>query len=265
MTNDNEYRLKGQQSLSRRKLAWYIVWRSVAIGLLSGSVLGVLFGFGFIFAFIWTGIVGAGLGLGLGLVNGLLLSLITCLFFYPLKHVRLYYIIAKVISAAVAGIGVAGFGPWYFSSTVMTPSSAVLIGFGSVLASAIAALAGWLAGENISQWYERKTKAYRREATITNTQHSTINPNQADQNLEAALVFSNWAWVSLGILSLLSLFAGTRLLQFLVCGTQNIVSCLPSSRLYTSVIAGFKVVLPVLVVVILLVEVLRSLYNNYNR
>ncbi|MEH2296146.1 hypothetical protein [Nostoc sp.] len=203
MTNSNEYGFKSQKSISRLELAWYIVLRSVAIGLISGGVLGALFGLLF---FVLTGIVGAGLGLGLGLVNGLLLSVITCLFFYPLKYIRLYHVTVKVISASVAGVGVAIFGPWYFSSTSMTPSSAVLIGFGSVIASVIAGLAGWLAGQNISQWYEQKTKGDRREATVRKTLHSTITPNKADQHLEAILLSKNWGWICVGLLSFLYSF-----------------------------------------------------------
>jgi hypothetical protein len=117
MNNSNEYGFKSQKSISRLQLSWYIVLRSVAIGLISGGVLGVLFCLWF---FVFTGMLGAGLGLGLGLVNGLLVSVITCLFFYPLKHIRLYHVAVKVISASVAGVGVGIFGPWYFSSTPMT-------------------------------------------------------------------------------------------------------------------------------------------------
>ncbi|MBN3940267.1 MAG: hypothetical protein V7L21_12990 [Nostoc sp.] len=266
MTNSNEYSFKSQKSISRLELAWYIVLRSVAIGLISGGVLGVLFCLLF---FVFTGMLGAGLGLGLGLVNGLLVSVITCLFFYPLRHIRLYHVTVKVISASVAGVGVAIFGPWYFSSTPMfsrpmTPSSAVWLGFGSVLASVIAGLAGWLAGQNISQWYEQKTKGDGREPIVSKTLHSTITPNKADQHLEAILSSRNWVWICVGLLSFLCSFAGNRLLQLLVCGTQDVVSCLPSPRLYTSIIAGYKVVLPVIVAIILIVKLLQSRYKKHD-
>ncbi len=261
MNNSNEYGFKSQKSISRLQLAWYIVLRSVAIGLISGGVLGVLFCLLF---FVFTGMLGAGLGLGLGLVNGLLVSVITCLFFYPLKHIRLYHVTVKAISASVAGVGVGIFGPWYFSSTPMTPSSAVWIGFGSVLASVIAGLAGWLAGQNISQWYEQKTKGDGQEAIVSKTLHTTITPNKADQHLEAILSSRNWGWICVGLLSFLCSFAGNRLLQLLVCGTQDVVYCLPSPRLYTSVIAGSKVVLPVIFAIILIVKFLESRYKKHN-
>jgi lipid-A-disaccharide synthase-like uncharacterized protein len=262
MNNSNEYIFKSQKPISILELTSQIILRSMAIGLISGGIMGALFGF--VIFFIWTGMVGAGLGLGLGLVNGILLSLITCLFFYPLKYVRLYHVIVKVISASIAGVGVASFGPWYFSSTYMTPSSAVLIGFGSVLASVIAGLAGGLTGQNISQWYEQETKRDRRETTISETRHSIMTPNKAEQNLEVNLWSKNLGWVYIGLLSFLCSLGGNQLLQFLVCGNQDVRSCLPSPRLYTSVIAAFKTIIPIIFVLILIVNLLKMRSKRHN-
>ncbi|MBD2257318.1 hypothetical protein [Pseudanabaena sp. FACHB-2040] len=225
---------------------------------MSGSVLGALFGCAYLTLALWTSMVGAGLGLGLGLVNGLLLSLLSCLFFYPLQHIRLYRAIAKTISASVAAGGALGFGPWYFSSKAMTPSSAVFIGFNSVLASVIAGWAGWLMGQNISKWYEQKYSEIQEELTASQTLQSTITSNKAGRNLAAILLSIGSGWVYLGLLSLLFHFPGYRLLKRMVCGSQDVASCLPFPRLYTSVAAGLKVTMPAVLAVILIVLILQS-------
>ncbi|HIK08172.1 MAG TPA: hypothetical protein IGS40_26390 [Trichormus sp. M33_DOE_039] len=260
MNNSNEYSFKSQKPISRLELTIQIILRSMAIGLISGGILGALFGFVF---FVWTGTVGAVLGLGLGLVNGILLSLITCLFFYPLKSLRLYHVIVKVISASIAGVGVASFGPWYFSSNYMTPSSGVLIGFSSVIASVVAGFAGWLAGKNIFQWYEQKNQRERRKSTLKATLHDTTTLNTAEQHLEDSLWSRNLGWIYLGLISFLCSFRGQMLLQFIVCGNQDVRSCLPSPRLYTSVIAGFKVVIPTILVIILILNLVKILYKKH--
>jgi hypothetical protein len=267
MINSNQYGLKRQKSISRLKVTQYIVSRSMTIGLRSGGVLGALFGASNVFPMlvfsIWTATVGTGLGLGLGLVNGVLLSLITCLFFYPLKYPWLYNLIVKAISISVAGVGVATFGPWYFSSKYMTPSSAVLIGFSSVIASVIAGFAGWLAGKNISQWYQ-KNQRKRRKSTLKATLHDTTTLNTAEQYLEDSLWSRNLGWIYLGLLSFLCSFPGRMLLQFIVCGNEDVRSCLPSPRLYTSVIAGFKVVIPAILVIILIFNLVKIQYKKHN-
>jgi hypothetical protein len=263
MTTPNDSSLPSPRSLSRLDLATYLVLRSGAIGLISGSVLGVLFGFSFL-AFIWTGIVGAGLGLGLGLVNGLLLSVITCLFFYPLRQVRRYRVIVKVSSAAIAGGGAAVFGPLYFSSTPMTPSSAVLIGFSSILASLIAAWAGGLTGQNIAQWYEQKSGVAHTEPAAMRTSPSPNPSTQVDRYLKALLLSEKSGWISVAFFSLICLFPGNWLLRFLVCGSWNAdpFECLPSPRLYTSVIAGFKVTFPIVLLIMLVVMILQNRYKR---
>lgn len=256
MVNNNEPSLKIRKSLSRLKLVGYIVLRSGTIGLISGSVLGGLFGLT-LFAFIWTGPVGAGLGLGLGLVNGLLLSVTTCLFFYPLKYVRLYHVVVKFISASIAAGGAAAFAPWYFSSTLMTPSSAVLIGFNSVLASIVAGWAGGLAGQNIAQWYEQKSAVDTQELA-KRISHSTITFNKLGRYLAATSLAEKLGWINVALFSLLCPVPGNGLLKFLVCGNLDVISCLPSPRLYTSVIEGFKVAIPIVFSIMLIFLVLQS-------
>lgn len=263
MALNNISSLKGQQSISKLRLAWHIILRSSVIGLVSGAVLGILFGFS-PFLLVWTGIAGAGLGLGLGLVNGLLLSAITCLFFHPLRSVRLYRLIAKVMSAFIAGGGAAIFGPWHFSSTPMTPRSAVLIGFSSVIASIIAGWAGGLVGQNIAQWYEQKSVATQNEL-ITRQTPSVVNPLQKlDRYLGNILLSQKMGWISVAIFSLFSFFPGNWVLRFLVCGnlTTDVYACLPSPRLYTSVIEGFKVALPITFLIALIVVLLQRRYRR---
>lgn len=268
MANDG-FSSRSQEYSLRLKWAGDIVLRSGAIGLLSGGVLGALFGSGQ-FAFfgwqtilacaLWTGAIGAGLGLSLGLVNGLLLGLLSCLFFYPLQYVRLYRMMAKIMSVLVAAGGTISFGPWYFSSKAMTPSSAVLIGFSSVLASVISGWAGWLAGQNTTEWYEQQYARQKGEPTAPKTPSSTTttNPSIKTQSLKTTLRSMGLGWVYVSLFSLLCSFVGRRLLQHLICGTQDVISCLPSPRLYTSVAAGLKVTLPLVLVGILIGLLLQS-------
>jgi hypothetical protein len=258
---NNEPNLKSRKLLSRLKLLGYFVLRSGTIGLISGSVLGGLFGLT-LFAFIWTVPFGAGLGLGLGLVNGLLLGVITCLFFYPLKYVRLYRMVVKFISACIAAAGGAAFAPWYFSSTPMTPSSAVLIGFSSVLISIVAGWAGGLAGQNVARWYEQKSAVDTQELA-SRISHSTITSNKPDRHLIAISSDEKLGWISVALFSLLCPLPGNGLLKFLVCGDLDVISCLPSPRLYTSVIEGFKVTIPIVLSIMLIVLVLKSRFKRH--
>ena len=253
----------GQRPTSKRQVAQHIILRSTVIGLMSGTMLGVLFGFPPLL-FIWTGTAGAVLGLGLGLVNGLLLSAITCLFFYPLRSVGLYRLIAKVIGALIAGGGAAVFGPWYFSSQAMTPNSAVLIGFGSVIASIIAGWAGGLAGQNLTQWYEQNNAAVPYELTAIPISFGTNPLQKLDQYLGAILLSHKMGWISVAIFSLFSGFLRNRVLRFLVCGelATDVYSCLPSPRLYTSTIEGLKVAFPITFLIVLIVVLLQRRYTN---
>lgn len=263
MDTNNESSWKSRKSISRLVLAKYIVLRSGAIGLISGAILGVLFGCTLL-VFVWTGIAGAVLGLGLGLVNGLLISTTTCLFFYPLKYVRLYRVTVKIISAFIAGGGAAIAGPWYFSSTAMTPSSAVFIGFSSVLASIVAGWAGGLAGQNIAQWYEQNSAASRQESTARRISHHTIASNKLARHLKAALSSEKFGWISVASFSLICLSPGNWLLKLLICRdlSADVFSCLPSPRLYTSVMEGFKVTLPIVFLIMLVVVGLQNRYRQ---
>ncbi|BAW95574.1 hypothetical protein NIES970_04830 [[Synechococcus] sp. NIES-970] len=264
MATNDEFKpsLKGKRSLSRLKLSGYIVLRSGAIGLISGSVLGGLFGFT-LFAFTWTGLVGAGLGLGLGLINGLLLSATVCLFFYPLKYVRSFHVVVKFISVLIATGGAAVFAPWYFSSTPMTPSSAVFIGLNSVLASIVAGWAGGLAGQDITQWYKQKSTTDIQKLAALSISHSAIDSNKLDRNLAAISLTEKSNWISVALFSLLCPLPGSKFLEFLICGELDVISCLPSPRLYTSVVEGFKVALPIIFLVMLIVLVIQSRYKRH--
>ncbi|MBW4654618.1 MAG: hypothetical protein KME20_16500 [Kaiparowitsia implicata GSE-PSE-MK54-09C] len=229
-----------------------LVLQSGTFGLISGGILGLLFGLCFFSAALWTGAVGAGLGLALGLVNGLFLSVITGLFFFPLLHIRLYQATAIVMSALISGAGTASFGPWYFAEKVMTPSSAVFIGFNSVMASLIAGLAGALIGQYIAQWYEQ---TWMRESQVPPGQRipfGVIAPNPR-HHLRQAFCAQRRVWLGVSVLALLSPLVGNWLLRRLVCGTQDVITCLPSPRLYTSVIAGFKASSPAVVIILLIV------------
>lgn len=238
------------------------ILRSAVIGLLSGSVLGGLFGVTYL-AFIWTGLLGAGLGVSLGLVNGLLISAITCLFFYPLHHRRRYQLTVTVMSAFIAWAGVIAAGPWYFSATAMTPSSAVLIGFSSVLASAVAGWAGGLTGQQLAQWYGRLA-ANQPGLVAKQAMADATFINRLKRYLGDIVSGQQAGWVTVALFALLCPRLGNSLLEFLVCGDLNadVVSCLPSPRLYTSVLAGFKVSLPIFLLTGLAIALFQSQRRN---
>ncbi|MBD0268731.1 MAG: hypothetical protein ICV77_10610 [Cyanobacteria bacterium Co-bin8] len=286
--------MSSQEYSFRLKWAAAIVLRNGAIGLMSGSVLGALFGCfyftgifwagtpGFLTGIFWEGInaasfvrlisaglglvglaafagtVGAGLGLGLGLVSGLLLSLLSCLFFYPLRYVQLYHAVVKLVGTLVAAVGALSFWPWYFSSKGMTPITAVTIGFVSVLVSTVAGWAGWLASQNISQWYEQQYTGLKGSNTPGKTLHSVTPSRTASQKLKAIFSSMGSEWIYVALFSLICSFGGKWLLNYVICGNQDAFSCLPSPRLYTSVAAGLKVALPTVLVAALIAALLQS-------
>ncbi|MBE9112014.1 hypothetical protein IQ273_21650 [Nodosilinea sp. LEGE 07298] len=249
---------KGGSAISRLDLIKSFVLRSAAIGLIAGAGLGVLFGSTFLF-FIWTGIVGAGLGFGLGLVNGLLTSTVTCLFFYPLRNRYRYRVVVTVVSALAAWGGVIVFGPWYFSDTAMTPVSAVLIGFSSVLASAIAGWAGGLTGQQLAHWYGSRSVAHRPDS-IDSQPANDARLDKLRYWLYGCFSAQKWGWATVALFALLSPRLGNSILKVLVCGdlNPNVVSCLPSPRLYTSIAAGLRVSLPVFVCATLVVVLVQG-------
>ncbi|WP_275332123.1 hypothetical protein [Nodosilinea sp. PGN35] len=234
------------------------VLRSAVIGLLAGSGLGGLFGATY-FVSIWTGLVGAGLGLGLGLINGLLLSAMTGLFFHPLHHRQRYRLTLTVISAFIAWAGVIAFGPWYFSDTQMTPSSAVLIGFGSVLASIVAGWAGGLLGQNLSDWYNHRPISEQPGWAAEPAPLDTTPINKPKRFWDDIFLTQRAGWVKASLFALLCPRLGNSLLELLVCGYLNAdaVACLPSPRLYTSVLAGLRVSLPIFLLTVLAIALFQ--------
>ncbi len=147
----------------------------------------------------------------------------------------------------------------------MTPSSAVLIGFSSVLASIIAGWAGGLAGQNLAQWYAQKSVAAQHESTARQTSRGVGSLYKLDRSLWGILSSQKIGWVSVALFSLLSFFLGNRVLRGLVCGdlAADVYSCLPSPRLYTSVIEGFKVALPITFLIVLIVVLLQRRYTRH--
>lgn len=240
-----------------------LILRSAVIGLLSGGVLGGLFGVNYLYlAFIWTGLVGAGLGISLGLINGLLVSAITCLF-YPLHRGRRYRLTITVMSTSIAWAGVIVAGPWYFSDTSMTPISAVLIGFSSVLASAVAGWAGGLTGQHMAQWASRPATAQPALVAEQATSDTTFL-NRLKRYFDDIFSDQQASWVMVALFALVYPRPGNSLLEFLVCGdfNANVVSCLPSPRLYTSVVAGLRVSLPILLFTVLAIALVQSQHRN---
>ncbi|MBD1874251.1 hypothetical protein H6F75_12215 [Nodosilinea sp. FACHB-131] len=238
------------------------IFRSAGIGLLSGSVLGGLFGVTYL-AFIWTGLLGVGLGISLGLVNGLLVSAITCFIFCPLHHRRRYRLTITVMSAFITWAGVIAAGPWYFSATALTPSSAVLIGFSSVLASIVAGWAGGLLGQNLADWYNHRLIVEQPIWAAEPATSDTTLLNKPKRDLDNIFLGQQAGWVKVALFAMLCPRLGNSLLEFLVCGDLNtdVVSCLPSPRIYTSVLAGLRVTLPIF----LLTGLAIALFQNQRR
>lgn len=240
-----------RRNMSRLKLAGLIALRSTAIGFLSSTAIGFLLGtvIGIFLIFsrgMSISVTGGGLlgiafvtafGTVLGAVVGLPLGIVTSTFFYPLVRVNLYRAISTIMAAVIAGSGAAMWGPWYFSSTRMTPMSAVTIGVGSVLASLVAGWAGALAAQDIAQWYEQVSAN-----SFLRTSKLDISPG----------------WIGVALLSVL----GYLPIGWLVCGSFDAASCLPSPRLYTSVAAGFKVTLPILFTSVLIYMLMKKLFKR---
>lgn len=256
--------------MSRPDLTMLIALRSTVTGILSGGVMGLLFTLGKQLPFIWEGklkgydlgnllintlktissrgelfggfLLGAMFGGILGLVGGLLLGAVTSRSFCPLVRVRLYRVVATTIAAVIAGGGVATLVPLSFSSTPMTPGSAVTIGFNAVLLSLVAGWAAALAAQNIARWYEQVS-------------------------IDSSLKTSKFAPViSPGFVgvALLAVF-GDLAIKLLACGgyrSDILINCVPSPRLYTSISAGFRVALPILLVGVLTYTLLKKLFKR---
>jgi len=225
--------------MSRLKLVGLIALRTTIIGFLSGTVTGIPFGF-MLSSWVAGVVLGTVFGIVLGAVAGLLLGVVTSLFFYPLARVNLYRAITTIIAVVIAGSGAAMWGPWHFSSTRMTPMSAVTLGFGSVLASLIAGWTGALAAQDIARWYEQASAN-----SFLRTSKLKISPG----------------WIGVALLPILGWWS----MMWLVCGSfdsARYYSCLPSPRLYTSVTAGFKVALPILFISVLTYMLLKKLFKR---
>ncbi|MBD2092129.1 hypothetical protein H6F67_19965 [Microcoleus sp. FACHB-1515] len=255
MAINNKLNLNSRTIFSKSKIALLIVVRNAAIGLISGCIMGAFFGVGYFTYSIFTLWLGAGLGLVLGLVNGLLLSIITCQFFHPLRSVFFYRILVELISASTAGGGTAVFGLWLFSSRRMTPTTAVFIGFNSVLASLVAGCAGALAGQNISRWYTGIVQRHHRsqqEQTAKNTLPNSTSLNEIDRDRRGVVLSEIFGWIGVALFSLICSFFGYNSLKQLICGSQDVILCFSSPRLYTSFIAGYKAILFIIFRVLLI-------------
>lgn len=266
--------------MKRLRIVGLITLRSTAIGLAS-SVMGAFSGLGdailmliyrssaidSIYSVGGWGMLGAAFGLVLGIGGGLLLGIVTSLFFYPLERVRLYRVIAPAVGTVIAGSGAATWGPWHFSSTSMTPTSAVVIGLGSVLASLVAGWTGVLAAQNIVRWYEQwERKQVSADGYLISAGVEAApspDPPEASYSGTAASFRISPSWIGIALLACVGSIKGYLPLRWLVCGTTDVITCLPSPRLYTSVIAGFKVTLPILLVSLLASVLLKKLSKRY--
>lgn len=267
--------------MKRLRIVGLITLRSTAIGLATGSVMGAFSGLGdailmliyrssaidSIYSVGGWGMLGAAFGLVLGIGGGLLLGIVTSLFFYPLERVRLYRVIAPAVGTVIAGSGAATWGPWHFSSTSMTPTSAVVIGLGSVLASLVAGWTGVLAAQNIVRWYEQwERKQVSADGYLISAGVEAApspDPPEASYSGTAASFRISPSWIGIALLACVGSIKGYLPLRWLVCGTTDVITCLPSPRLYTSVIAGFKVTLPILLVSLLASVLLKKLSKRY--
>ena len=95
--------------------------------------------------------------------------------------------------------------------------------------------------------------------------HSVDTSSKLDQPLKAILPSERLGWISVALFSFLCPIPGNLLLKFLVCRDLNmdVYYCLPSPSLYTSVIEGFKVALPVVLLIGLIIVLLQSRYKRH--
>lgn len=248
-----------------------IALRGAAMGFVSGGVMGVFYAMGQKLSYILPYILAPGYDLSvllsntfkilvseglfagtllfsaifggvLGLAGGLLLGAVTRKSFYPLVRIKLYRVIATTIAVVIPGGGAALFGPVTFSSVPMTPISAVTIGFSSVLISLVAGWAGALTAQDVVRWYEQ------------------ISANSPLRKTKFTIVASVGGWIGIALLAVF----GDVAIKYLACGGYRsgvVIDCVSSPRLYTSVTAGFRATVPILLVSVLTYVLLKKLFK----
>ncbi len=181
--------------------------------------------------------------------------------------------ITPTVGAVIAGSGAALWGPWAFSSTSMTPMSAMTIGFGSVLAALIAGWAGVLAAQNEVRWYERWENEQtiadgRLSGAISETVYSAVSLETERRPKSALPATVTSGWMGIALLAFAGSLGGYSPLRW-VCKTTDVVgaafTCLPSPRLYTSVAAGFKATLPIVLAIVLAFVILKKVLRRYRQ
>lgn len=124
----------------------------------------------------------------------------------------------------------------------MTPLSAVTIGFNSVLISLVAGWTAALAAQDLAQWYEQVSA---NSSSKTSGFSTAVSPG----------------FIGIALLAVV----GDVAIKWLACGGYRsgiVIGCVPSPRLYTSVAAGFRATLPILLVSMLTYALLKRLFKR---
>ena len=150
-------------AISKSWVLWQIVGRMTLMGLGRGAAFGALFGVFFWIIGALYGLVFGGLvGLMLGLADGFVLAALTVRRFYPLVYVGPYRRVIGTISIVVCLIG----GPLGFATVtggLFGGDRDLLYALTqdwlfTLIPSAIAAVAIWMASQKLAFWYEEATR-----------------------------------------------------------------------------------------------------------
>ncbi len=248
--------IERRTDLSRLDVVWNYLLRSLEIGLIAGGTYGGLMGLLLLRGRVGSYLLGVGMILGLAIATSFLLSAVTCLCFYPLKQVQPYRWTIRLIGACIAGGLVSLWILWSFSAARMTPGSATLIGLQSVLIAIVAGLIGDLGGQNMTQWYERRSAAAS-DPTARPIRHNIVTLSKTADSFKAIFPAAKLGWLQVVILSFVLPLLGFWLLELLMCGSKEAYDCLTSPRLFTSAQAGWMTVLPIIALAIALLKQYR--------
>jgi eukaryotic-like serine/threonine-protein kinase len=141
------------------KLFGHMLVNSIGMGLLTGAVFGGLFGTSVypVLGTLFGGFIGGAAGMSVGLVNGLILAIWTRSQFFPLRNIRHYRRSAK-LAGFIWGFAAVEFIVFFTPLDPLFTGLLATILLGTPIAI-ICGLSMMLTNKQITQWYEKETRA----------------------------------------------------------------------------------------------------------